>query len=96
MSLHNFTVGAPQNRQQQPLSLDEIARRAPSALATRPYDAMSAKYAYIPRMSIIEGMMKAGFMPFAATQSLTRIADRKAFTKHMIRFRHQDMRNLDP
>jgi hypothetical protein len=34
--LHNFTLGTPQNRKQVPLTMEEIARRAPSALATRP------------------------------------------------------------
>jgi hypothetical protein len=75
------------------VSLEEIERRAPSALATRPYGAMSARYAHIPTINVIEGMLKAGFMPFSATQSLTRIADKQAFTKHMLRFRHQDVAN---
>ncbi|MFZ1142674.1 MAG: DUF932 domain-containing protein [Candidatus Sulfotelmatobacter sp.] len=91
MSAHNFTVGAKQNKVQTPLTMEEVARRAPSALALRPYAAMSAKYTYVPTINIIEGMIKAGFQPFAASQSLTRIADKKAFTKHMLRFRHADM-----
>ncbi len=70
--------------------MDEIARRAPSALATRPYDAMSAKYAYVPTLGVIEAMIAAGFQPFSATQSRTRIAGKGDFTKHMLRFRHQD------
>ena len=34
--------------------MEEIARRAPSALATRSYTKMSAKYAYIPTVEIIK------------------------------------------
>jgi hypothetical protein len=79
------------NRHQVPLTLDEIAQRAPSALATRPYDAMSAKYTYVPTLGVIEAMIKAGFQPFSAVQSRTRIAGKGAFTKHMLRFRHQDV-----
>ena len=90
MSSHNFTAGTPQNRQQVPLTMEEIARRAPSALATRPYDAMSAKYTYVPTIGVIEAMIRAGFQPFSAVQSRTRIAGKQEFTKHMIRFRHQD------
>jgi len=90
MSLHNFTVGTPQSRQQEPLTMEEIAKRAPSALATRPYTEMSAKYAFVPTLGIIEGMMKAGFFPFSATQSLTRIADKQPFAKHLLRFRRLD------
>lgn len=87
--MHNFI-----NRNQTPLTMDEIAKRAPSALATRPYDAMSAKYAYIPTLNIIEGMTKAGFQPFSATQSRSRIEGKAEFTKHLIRFRHADMGSI--
>ena len=76
------------NRTQlQPLTIDDIARRAPSALATRPFHAVSSRYTYIPTVDVIEGMAKAGFKPFYATQSRTRIEGKSEFTKHMIRFR---------
>lgn len=91
MSLHKFTAGISQNKPQVPLTLEQIAERAPSALATRPYDGMSGKYAYIPTLKVIEGMIKAGFMPFSATQSVSRIEGKRAFAKHSIRFRHQDV-----
>jgi hypothetical protein len=89
--LHSFTAGTPQNRQQVPLTMDEIARRAPSALATRPYDAMSTKYAMIPTIDVINGLIAHGFMPFAASESRTRIEAKAGFVKHLIRFRHQDV-----
>ena len=79
------------NRKQTPLTIDEIARRAPSALATQPYAAMSAKYAHIPTLGVVQAMIAAGFQPFAATQSRTRIAGKGDFTKHMLRFRHSDI-----
>jgi Domain of unknown function (DUF932) len=82
------------NRNQTPLTMDEIARRAPSALATRPYDAMSAKYAHIPTLGVIEAMIAAGFQPFSAVQSRTRVPGKGEFTKHMLRFRHQDFAQL--
>ena len=84
--MHSFI-----NRNQTPLTLDEIAQRAPSALATRPYDAMSAKYTYVPTLAVIEAMIAAGFQPFSATQSRTRVAGKGDFTKHLIRFRHSDV-----
>jgi len=37
--------------------------------------------------------MANGFMPFSATQSLTRIEGKQAFAKHMLRFRHQNAAN---
>jgi hypothetical protein len=91
--LHSFTAGTPQNRPQVPLTMDEIARRAPSALAVRPNAKMSNRYTYVPTIEIINGMIGSGFQPFSASQSLTRIAEKKEFTKHMIRFRHQDVAN---
>lgn len=79
------------HRNQTPLTIDEIARRAPSALATRPYDAMSAKYVHIPTIGVIEAMIKAGFQPFSAVQSRTRIEGKASFVKHALRFRHEDV-----
>jgi hypothetical protein len=85
-SLHNFTVGAP-IRKNTPLSLDEIRRAAPSAFTTEAYKDRSDRYAYIPTSAVIEGMMSNGFSPFQASQSRTKIEDKREHTKHMIRFR---------
>jgi hypothetical protein len=76
---------------QVPLTIEQIGQRAPSALAVRPYEEMSARYAYVPTLPIIQGMIAAGFQPFSATQSRCRIAGKADFTKHMLRFRHQDV-----
>lgn len=76
---------------QQPLTLDQIGRMAPSALATQPHESRSARYVYIPTVEIIQGMMRHGFQPFKATQSKCRIEGKSDFTKHMIRFRHMDL-----
>lgn len=84
--MHSFV-----NTNQTPLTLEEIGQRAPSALATRPYDAMSAKYGFVPTVGVIQAMIAAGFQPFSAVQSRTRVAGKGDFTKHMIRFRHQDV-----
>jgi hypothetical protein len=90
-SLHSFVAGTPQNKIPVPLTMEEVARRAPSALATRPFDAMSAKYQYIPTLNVIEGMIRAGFQPFAASESRTRIKEKRGFVKHMLRFRHAEI-----
>lgn len=79
------------NRPSMPLTIDEVGRLAPSALATHPHESRSERYAYIPTTAVIEGMMKAGFQPFSASQSRSRIEGKAEFTKHMIRFRHQDL-----
>jgi hypothetical protein len=90
MNYHSFTNGSPANRTQQPLTIEQIGCYAPSALATHPHDSRSARYTYIPTLDIIQGMMRAGFQPFKASQSSSRIEGKSEFTKHMIRFRHQD------
>ena len=84
--MHSFI-----NKNQTPLTLEEIGQRAPSALATRPFDAMSAKYGFVPTIGVIEAMVKVGFQPFSAVQSRTRIVGKGDFTKHLIRFRHADV-----
>jgi len=71
----------------EPLTLDQIRQAAPSAFASEAYHAQSSRYAFIPTSTVIEGMMQSGFQPFAASQSRTRIEDKKEHTKHMIRFR---------
>lgn len=75
-------------RNQQPLTIEQIANLAPSALAREASGDRSHRYTYIPTMDVIQGMEKAGFLPFAATQSRTRDLGRREYTKHMIRFRH--------
>lgn len=94
--LHSFTVGTQANRQQSPLTIDQIARYAPSAMATQAHESRSDRYTYIPTVAIIEGMMKYGFQPFSASQSRSRIEGKAEFTKHMIRFRHQSAHGFAP
>lgn len=69
------------------LSNEQIQSYAPSAFAATPYHAQSSRYAFIPTSAVIDGMRQAGFLPVKASQSRTRIEDKKEFTKHMIRFR---------
>jgi hypothetical protein len=78
------------SRNTQPLTIDQIARVAPSALAVNAHESRSSRYTYLPTVEIIEGMQKAGFLPFSANQSRTRDDSRSNHTKHMIRFRHVD------
>ena len=85
---HDFTVGTYANKKQEPLTLEQVAHFAPSAMAVAPHESRSDRYTYIPTVNIIQGLMQNGFQPFAASQSHTRLADRQDFTKHMIRFRH--------
>lgn len=77
------------NFKNAPLTLDELGQRAPSALAVAPHESRSSRFAYVPTMEIVKGMIGQGFQPFAATQSSSKIEGKENFTKHLIRFRYQ-------
>jgi hypothetical protein len=78
------------NRAQQPLTLDMVRNYAPSAFAVQPHESRSERYTFIPTVDVIEGMQRAGFQPFQASQSGSRDQSRREYTKHMIRFRQMD------
>jgi hypothetical protein len=78
------------NASKHKLSMEEIAELAPSATATAAHESRSERYCYIPTSTVIEGMQKAGFEAYAATQSSCRDEGRRDFTKHMIRFRREE------
>ena len=74
-------------RTMQPLTMDVVRTLAPSAFTETAHASRSARYAQIPTVSVIEGMVAAGFFPFQASESRTKDETRFGFTKHMIRFR---------
>lgn len=90
----SYLGGFNGNRVQHPLTIDQIAQYAPSALATQAHESRSSRYTYIPTVDVIKGMMSAGFLPYSASQSRSRIEGKSEFTKHMIRFRHQGITGL--
>jgi hypothetical protein len=77
-----------QMTRRNPMTMDELRKAAPSIFAMEPHVSRSEKYTFVPTVAVIEEMLSAGFVPFAASQSRTRFADRREFTKHMIRFRN--------
>lgn len=77
------------------LTLEDIARVAPSVFAAQPWGEVSEKYRYIPTGEIVKGLLAHGFVAIAARQSNTRIEGKQDFTRHMIRFRHEDMRSAE-
>jgi hypothetical protein len=74
-----------------PITLDNLRARVPSAFAPGKHLSRSERYTYIPTSEVIEGMYKAGFLPFQARQGGSRIEGKEAYTKHMLRFRHHDL-----
>lgn len=80
----------PQYHITTPLSLDHLHEMVPSAFATAAHESRSDRYTYIPTSDVINGLMKEGFLPFAAKQGNSKIKGKSDFTKHMIRFRHEN------
>ncbi len=79
-----------------PLSNDQLAKIAPSIFAEAPHASRSARYAHIPTVRILDALRDHGFAPMMALQSRVRdnSTGRQDYTKHMIRFRHQDASTL--
>lgn len=73
------------------LTLDDIAKVAPSAFATTAHESRSARFRAFPTIETIKKMIAEGFQPVQAKQSRTRVEGRQAFTKHQIRFRHMGL-----
>lgn len=69
------------------LSMDDMRKIAPSIFANDKHDSRSDRYTYIPTVRVLEGLMREGFNPVAVRQSSARDAERKEYTKHMIRLR---------
>lgn len=47
----------------------------------------SARYTYIPTITVLESLQREGFEPFFACQARVRDPDRREYTKHMLRLR---------
>lgn len=77
----------------EPLSHDVMRRYAPSIFAAQAHASRSDKYTYLPTIEILDGLQKEGFQPFFVAQSRTRQEDRREFTKHMLRLRHESSIN---
>ncbi|KSV66828.1 phosphoribosylamine--glycine ligase [Sinorhizobium sp. Sb3] len=76
------------------LSEDEMRSIAPSIFATTAHESRSDRFKPIPTIEILRGLMKEGFMPVGARQSVSRTEGKANFTKHLIRLRRLDDRNV--
>jgi len=70
------------------LSLEALRRTTPSIFTEESAARTSEKYQHISTAKIVTGLIAEGFLPTWATQCRTKIAEKKAYTKHMLRFRH--------
>ena len=88
-----FHSQSRQLRSDVPLDNAQIMAVAPSVFASAEHDSRSDRYRYISTGVVLEQLRNEGFQPFMAAQTRSRDADRREFTKHMLRLRHADSIN---
>lgn len=76
-------------RNDQPLTNEQIARIAPAVFAEQKHDSRSERYQFISSADMLDIMRSEGFMPVRVMQNRTRVEDRKGFAKHAIVLRHE-------
>ncbi len=88
-SVQRFGSSSRVLRSKSPLTDDQILAVAPSVFATSPHVSRSARYAAIPTSEVLKSLRREGFQPFAVTQGGSRDEEKRGFTKHMLRLRHE-------
>ena len=72
------------------LSYDQIAQFAPTVFADVAHSSRSERFQVIPTHQLLAGLAKEGFMPVKVQVGGSRDVEKRAITKHLIRFRRQD------
>ena len=73
------------------LTTEQLFKNVPSIFTDGSADRTSEKYQPISTSAIIEKLKSEGFYPTWAAQTMSQNPERKAFTKHMVRFRREDV-----
>lgn len=76
------------------LTENEIFQKAPSVFSRTAHHSRSERFAPIATIDAVRALNGEGWEVTSAGQSVTRLADRQPFTKHMLRFRKPDDRML--
>ncbi len=87
--VQKFGSGGASLRSKSPLTDDQIRAVAPSIFAEQAHGSRSARYSYIPTSEVLTSLRKEGFHPFSVNQGGSRDAEKRGFTKHMLRLRHE-------
>lgn len=70
------------------IPFDQLRQLAPSVFAEHAHGSRSSQYSYIPTSQILTGLSREGFRPYSVMQGGSRDEDKRGFTKHLIRLRH--------
>ncbi len=79
------------NRDNTPLSREQIQAIAPSVFAEREDDSRSNRYSFVPSSHLLDRMEDEGFMVVGAQEQRSRQSDGTPTRKHLLRFAHVDM-----
>jgi hypothetical protein len=88
-----FASHSPALRSDRPLSDEQIRAVAPSIFAEDRHASRSSRYSYIPTASVLAELRGEGFLPFMVCQTRVRNDDRREYTRHMLRLRHESQIN---
>lgn len=81
--------GAVNHSSRAALSMDDVRRIAPSVFAEQKHESRSDRYTYIPTSEILSSLVKEGFHPYSVMQGGSRDEEKRGFTKHLLRLRHE-------
>jgi hypothetical protein len=72
------------------LSYEQIAQFAPTVFANDRHSSRSERFQVIPTHELLAGLSKEGFVPVKVQVGGSSDVEKRAYTKHMIRFRRHD------
>ena len=70
------------------IELDQLRHIAPSVFAEQAHASRSTAYSYIPTSELLTRLGREGFRPYAVMQGGSRDEEKRGFTKHLLRLRH--------
>lgn len=73
------------------LTNDQIISIASSAGATKPVSDVSARYTFVPTISVVDMLRDSGWLPVRAGESRVIKKDREGFQQHYIRFTRPEL-----
>ena len=71
----------------RPLTIAELAQRAPAIAATEPSTTVSSRYGFISTQNVLEALIFNGLQPYAVQQSRSNKEHGITYAKHLICFR---------
>jgi len=76
-------------RRDRPLTHEELMHYVPSVFSEEKHESRSARYKYIPTITLLDNLKNEGFQPFFACQTRVRNPDKREHTKHMLHLRRE-------